>query len=67
MATSTLVRFEDMTREGRDQVRRTYVNWTYDRTVSSFEEWAAGHAFYVRADGLLDQRYRHCEPACLVS
>ena len=24
--------------------------------------WLATHAFYVRADGTLDNRYNHCEP-----
>jgi hypothetical protein len=26
-------------------------------------EWLADHAFYIRADGRLSERHRHCEPA----
>lgn len=28
-------------------------------------EWLASHAFHVKADGSLDARRRHAEPACL--
>jgi hypothetical protein len=26
------------------------------------KEWLRKHSFYVRKDGLLDERYNHCEP-----
>ena len=31
----------------------------------SDEAWLKEHAFHVRADGRLDERYDHAEPACL--
>ena len=47
----------------KGQIRSQYVNWRHDTTYTTFEQWAVGHAFYVRKDGKLDHRYRHCEPS----
>jgi hypothetical protein len=35
------------------------------RNVSD-EDWLASHAFHVRDDGLLDERYGHAESAALL-
>lgn len=59
---SKLVKWQNIEIKTKREIEARYVNWKYDTTVSSFEQWAQQHAFYIRRDGKLDDRYNHCEP-----
>ena len=57
-----ITKWNNLKQATKDDVRRRYVNWKYDKTVSTFEEWAVKHAFHVTKKGNLDNRYNHAEP-----
>jgi hypothetical protein len=59
-----LVKFENLTHKTKCQVAAQYVNWIHAQAhYGNFQNWAKDHAFYIRKDGKLDERHRHCEPA----
>ena len=64
-----LVRYNALTRRAKAQVKARYVYRHIaigeGRAYASDVEWLQDHAFYVRKDGELDNRYHHCEPACM--
>jgi hypothetical protein len=59
---SKLVKWQNIENGTKREIEARYVHWKYDTTVSNFEQWAQQHAFYIRRDGKLDDRYNHCEP-----
>lgn len=62
-----LVKYSNLSFAAKQQVKSAFVHWKYDTTSKTFEEWANKKAFYVRADGKLSNRHRHCEPAFMAS
>jgi hypothetical protein len=57
-----LKKYSDLSEEAKKQVKQRYVHWHYDKTSNTFVDWAHKNSYYVRLDGLLDNRYKHCEP-----
>jgi hypothetical protein len=58
-----LLQFKDLSDRTKREVRDRFNNWKYDTTVDSFGQWANLHAFYVKRDGTLNNRFNHCEPS----
>jgi hypothetical protein len=58
-----LVKFYNLSPLAKRQVADRYVNWIHAKAhYGNFTNWANNHAFYIRKDGKLDERRRHCEP-----
>jgi len=66
-----LVKYADLSESARRQVKRRYIYRRLaignGKAYASDAAWFDDHAFYVRNDGLLDNRYKHCEPQFLAS
>lgn len=60
-----LVRGERLSASQRREVLNRYVHRHLDPTLKDDDAWLKSHAFWIRKDGHLDERFRHCEPACL--
>lgn len=58
-----LVKYTDLHPTIQRQVKLTFVHWRADPTVTTFDQWAHKHAFYITDKGTLARNIRHCEPA----
>lgn len=50
--------WKDCSEETKSLIRS---RWMVTDSVEAFDHWATRHAFYVKSDGQLDQRYQKCE------
>jgi len=58
-----LTLWNNLNDEQKKQIRAAYIYWNLDTTVTTFEEWADKHAFYITSAGNLSMRHKHCEPS----
>lgn len=58
-----LIKGDYLTDAQRLEVKRAFIHWRYDQTVTTWEEWITKHAFYIRNDGHLASKPNHCMPA----
>ena len=57
-----LVKGDHLNPATRRAVLARYVYRRLDTTSKSDDAWLKAHAFYVKRNGELDARYKHCEP-----
>jgi hypothetical protein len=57
-----LLLYSELDDSQKEEVKRRYVHWKYDTTSLTFEDWANKHSFYIRKDGKLSNKHKHCEP-----
>ncbi len=61
---TTLVRGDKLKPRAQQDVLRRWVHRFRGPYVGD-AEWLKSHAFYVKKDGTLHNRYRHCMPASM--
>lgn len=59
-----LIKGADLSPDQRAAVQGVFVNWFYDATVRTFDEWVIKKAFYFTDKGELSRRHKYCTSAC---